>query len=543
MADYSETTKSLGNKLYERTLASGKKVYYGRLGRPAKRKNPETGKMETYTREIYTPRTESRAAAETALAALEKKHPLTIGGPESGISQLRKHLQELPEGSTINRRELQTKYFGDVEIPEGPMGKTLKEFKNKKFKIVGTGQVLRTGKETRIKLSPKERRAINQQFSKEYGGLKGIKLYKAMAAKGTSQKARAVIEMVRQGEWTGKGSGSSQKNAIIKQLDKLKKLPWIRRWFKEGNFDRGSVRDASEKIAKVIKTNKPLPRGHTWLSIGARRIADLARALAGDTEYIKIKIEDKGVLKGVQRVIDTTKESIFQDFGTPFKREMYNKNVTRQIGKPPRWLTNIKTAISRKLRPQHQVDIVKNIASAAKAGTGGYSLFWQGLRKDINRPMKSQVDLGMEEAEFKLRNVGDNSKVYTNPKTGVTETREQIRDTYNKKVRSFLREANKDVKPGEPLVRALEMTLDTKPSESITRYGEMSDIMKKNVDKAWNDHGYGFKVPKDLLFPDEMKAALKDPSLLQKIWKMGPKAPRVIGIAFSDWRWNLCAWT
>ena len=529
---YSETTKRVGDKLYEETQVKGNKVYYGRIGRPLKRKNPETGKMETYTKQYKTGNKETLEEAKTSLAALEKEHPITIKiGPDSPQALLKAHLESLPEGSTINRNELMKEYFPDTKWRVGRIGRVLKEFKKKKFNIIGTGPPLRKG-ETRIKLTQPERNAINKRFSKEYGNLKGRELYKAMAAVGESEKARQVIYAAKAGTYTGGGSGSPAKREVIRQINKLKKLPWIRRWFKEGDFTRESVRKASQKVGNAIKTQNPLPRGQTWLSIGARRLADLARALTGDTEYIKMTTMDKGVLKGATRVVDTTKESIFQDFGSPFKREMYDKNVTHQMGKPANWLTNIKSSISRKLRPEHQVDVVKNIASAAKAGTAGYSGFWQVLHKDIHNP-KLTVDLGMEEAEFKLRNVGDNSKVYTNPKTGVTETREQIRDTYNKKVRSFLKTANKDVKPGDPLVRALELTLDAPPSKTIGRYGEMSDIMKQNVDKAWADHQYGFKVPKDLLFPDEMKAAVKDPSRLQKIWKMGPKVPRVLGIPLA----------
>ena len=529
---YAETTKSLGNKLYEETMAGGNKVYYGRIGRSAKRKNTETGKMENYTKQYQTGHKKTLEEAKTALTELEKKHPRTIGGADSPDELLRKHLKELPKGSTINRKALQSEYFGDAKWGISRIGRVLKEFKNKKFNIEGTGPVLRTG-ETRLKFTQAERDVLNKTFSKEYGGLKGQKLYKAMAAAGESKKARQILYDWREGQYTGRGSGSAAKDAVIKQLNKLKKLPWIRRWFKEGNFTTDSVEKAARKVGNAIKTKVPLPRGQTWLSIGARRLADLAGALTGDKEYITMSTMDKGVLKGATRVVDQTKSNVFQDFGTPFKRQLHTKDFQRQIDKPGGWLSTIKQGITRKLRPQHQVDMVKNLASAAKAGTGGYSVFWQGIRKDINRPLKAQVDTGMEEAEFKLRNIGHNSKVYTNPKTGVTETREQIRDTYNKKVRSFLREANKDVKPGEPVVRALEMTLDTPPSESIARYGEMSDIMKTNVDKAWKDHGYGFKVPKDLLFPDEMKAAVKDPSILENIWKLGRKAPRVLGIPLA----------
>ena len=90
------------------------------------------------------------------------------------------------------------------------IGRILKEFKNKKFKIEGTGPVLRIG-ETRLKFTQDERNAINKRFSKEYGGLKGQKLYKAMAAAGESEKARNVIYELTSGTYTGGGSAQQQK--------------------------------------------------------------------------------------------------------------------------------------------------------------------------------------------------------------------------------------------------------------------------------------------------------------------------------------------
>jgi len=195
---YGETTTSLGDKLFEETQVKGNKVYFGRIGRPRKRKNPETGKMETYTKQYQTGNKETLEEAKTSLAALEKEHPTTIKtGPDSPQALLKAHLESLPEGSTINRNELMKKHFPDTKWGVGRIGEILKEFKNKKFNIIGTGPPLRKGKETRIKLSPKERRIINEKFSKEYGNLKGRELYKAMAAAGESEKARQVIYDVR----------------------------------------------------------------------------------------------------------------------------------------------------------------------------------------------------------------------------------------------------------------------------------------------------------------------------------------------------------
>ena len=169
---YGETTKSLGDNLFEETKAGGNKIYYGRIGRSAKRKNPETGKMEDYTKQYQTGSKKTLEEAKTALAGLEKEHPRTIGGAESPDELLKTHLKELPEGSTINRNALQTEYYGEAKWGTSRIGRVLKEFKNKKFNIVGTGPVLRTG-ETRLKFTQDERNLLNKTFSKEYGGLKG----------------------------------------------------------------------------------------------------------------------------------------------------------------------------------------------------------------------------------------------------------------------------------------------------------------------------------------------------------------------------------
>ena len=56
-----------------------------------------------------------------------------------------------------------------------------KEFEYKKFKIGRTPRP--KGAFTRMKLTPKERRVLNTAYSKEYKGLKGIELIKAMTLK------------------------------------------------------------------------------------------------------------------------------------------------------------------------------------------------------------------------------------------------------------------------------------------------------------------------------------------------------------------------
>ena len=109
---YSETTKSLGDRLFEEIQAKGNKVYSGRIGRPRTRKNPETGKMETYTKQYQTGNKETLEEAKTALEALEKEHPKTFKtGADSPQALLKAHLESLPEGSTINRNELMKKYY------------------------------------------------------------------------------------------------------------------------------------------------------------------------------------------------------------------------------------------------------------------------------------------------------------------------------------------------------------------------------------------------------------------------------------------------
>jgi hypothetical protein len=173
------------------------KRYIGLINRVVKRKDPKTGKLVDKVVDFYTDPFTDRAKAETALKQLQKDHPAKHAGQETPEKRLRTYLKELPEGSTVNRSELIKEYFPDTKHGRGPVRVVLNEFKHKKFKIIRTPRA--KGEFTRIKLTPKERRVLNTAYSKEYKGLKGIELLKAMALK-EDLRGHNIIKYVRSGQ-------------------------------------------------------------------------------------------------------------------------------------------------------------------------------------------------------------------------------------------------------------------------------------------------------------------------------------------------------
>jgi hypothetical protein len=131
---------------------------------------------------------------------LQKQYPTQLKlGTESPEYKLREYLKKLKSGSAFNRTELQRRFFGtgpDNVNDLGRLGKVLKEFSNKNFKITSDPPK----REIRKVLSDKETKALNQRFSSEYGNLKGQELYKAMVKDGKNPSA--FLSRVNRGEYT-----------------------------------------------------------------------------------------------------------------------------------------------------------------------------------------------------------------------------------------------------------------------------------------------------------------------------------------------------
>ena len=146
-------------------------------------------------------------------------------------------------------------------------------------------------------------------------------MYKALVKAGKGKYVTTILAGVRRGDYSGEGSGSTQKNKIIKQLNKIKNNLSLQNFFKAGNFKTADIKKISETLAPILKTNS---------SIAARRVGDMAKALSGNKDYINFKTKDPNILKGAKRIASIVEKNVFKDLGGTFKRETYEDNVSQQ---------------------------------------------------------------------------------------------------------------------------------------------------------------------------------------------------------------------
>ena len=225
-------------------------------------------------------------------------------------------------------------------------------------------------------------------------------------------------------------------------------------------------------------------------------------------------------MKGVARITNIVKASPFQDFGSGFKRDLYEKYISKSLGEKPSFMQRTRSDASKLMPKGIDIDEVRNIATGAKLDNPGYSVCVQGIEKDINLRQKRKVDHAIEVAERELQKLSPFDPNYD-------QKRNIIKDKYNKVARSFVKEANKNYS-GKLPVRAFELSFD-KPDVSVSRYNELSGNVKSLLDKNYDEFEYSFKVPKDVKTIYEMNEQIKtNPNFLKRIF--ATKGPRVFAI-------------
>ena len=101
-------------------------------------------------------------------------------------------------------------------------------------------------------------------------------------------------------------------------------------------------------------------------------------------------------MQGIKRINDIVQSSIFTDFGSKFKRDLYEKEISKALKETPSFMQTMRSKISKsipkiKAKTKFEVDEIKNVASGAKQGTPGYSVFVQGIDSKINSKTKKPV--------------------------------------------------------------------------------------------------------------------------------------------------------
>ena len=161
------------------------------------------------------------------------------------------------------------------------------------------------------------------------------------------------------------------------------------------------------------------------------------------------------------------------------------------------------------------IDEVKPIAGG-RSNTPVYNLFVQGIKGTFNEEKLNQLDKFSAKAEIDLQDATTKSEKL------------KIVNNYNQKVKAFVTNANKNLKPGQLPIRAFELSLDA-PKNTI-KNKEAYNKYKTYFDDVHTKHGYSFKVPKDIMTSEQAIDFLKTPKGKNQILQLAKKNPRIFGI-------------
>jgi hypothetical protein len=321
-----------------------------------------------------------------------------------------------------------------------------------------------------------------------------------------------------------------KQDEILNQLKILDKDPVVKQFIKKNDFSNKEVARVSKYVGKKL--------GGIGHSAGARRLQELASAYVGKSDYLNLKSNDRLFMQGIKRINDIVQSSIFKDFGARFKRDLYEKEISKALKETPSFMQAMRQKISKSIpnikrkNPKikrekiFEIDEIKNIASGAKQGTPGYSVFVQGIDSKINSKTKKAVDRAVENAESKLQELNPLDPNYE-------EKRNIIKNKYNEVVRNFVRQANKGYSGNLP-VRAFELSFD-EPIKSVSRFNDLPKNVSNLLTETYDDFNYSFKVPRDVKTIYEAAEISKNPdvmkNLVQKALKLGN--PRVFAFPLA----------
>jgi len=401
--------------------------------------------------------------------------PITIKNPtQFYIKPTDSQLKQIKKQYDINQ----------LKRTEGGPGKKAFEKRNKRAK-----QLLKTGKYTIGQ--------ANEKLKLEFPEIKKTGMQTTLS------KLAKNIKGIPSGT-TGDTSASIIK--IKKDLEKLNKSE-VKDLLKAGNKNLQSL---------INKTSKILGRDK---SLSTRRIGQLIEAYRGDDRYIKVKDDllvrrVQPLIKGLGKIEGT---KLFGGIGGGLQRMAAEGEVAKSIGETRSFFSSLRKRIQEALpKSGYETDEIKNIRSSARFGTGPYSMFVQGIKSDINQDKMKALDKQTSIYEKRLQAAKPEDKL-------------KIAKEYNVKARKFALDANKNLKPGQPPVRVLEISFDEpnkviKNKYALDNYGDL-------FDDIYQKHGYSFKVPADVKTIQEVKPFLEGGRGLKKAAQLiRAGAPRIFAI-------------
>jgi len=278
---------------------------------------------------------------------------------------------------------------------------------------------------------------------------------------------------------------------IIKDLNILKNSEELNNLILKSDFNLMKDLPELEKIA-----TKMLPK---TTADPVRRVGQLLLAYSGeDPELQKYVGEVSDDLVKASGVVKTKMNKSSRLLST-LQKIASEKRAAGELGKDPAFFGSQRKRLNEivnsfKKGLNIEVDEVKAIGGA-KAKTPAYNLFIQGVKETVNQKKGETLDRLTQTAELDLQ------------KATTQAEKIKIAETYNKEVKKFVENANKNLKPGQLPVRAFEISFD-KPSKTIKNKAAYNKY-KSYFDNVHTTHGYSFKVPKDVMTSEQAKIFLK----------------------------------
>ena len=305
------------------------------------------------------------------------------------------------------------------------------------------------------------------------------------------RKEGKIIPSAREGETS---TNAKKLSNDLNLLDKNKKIKDI---LSNPEFDlKKDYSNILNEVKDTLKLND---------SKASYRLARLLES------YSKEKLPaNKNIINNSNEIYSSYfKDRPFGSVGSVLYRKLVvEPGVASQINEDPNFFSNTRKKISRLLPGEniYSTDELKNLVSSFENKTGPYSLFVQGIKKDINLGKGRTVDKLINQAEKDLQNLDPRDIDYL-------DKREAIKDKYNERIKEFTDKYNKDLKKGELPVRGLELNFDS-PKDSLARYNELKKInpdLIKGVEDIYNKYDYSFKVPSDVKTIPEALGFVKSP--------------------------------
>ena len=324
-----------------------------------------------------------------------------------------------------------------------------------------------------------------------------------------------------------KGIKNPKTAEIINDLNILKNNKQLNDLILKPDFSLiGDISELEEIAEKALPKSKAEPM---------RRVGQLMLAYSGEDPELK-KYVGK-VSNDLAKASEAIKFKMLDSnrLLSSLQKQAAEKRASTEIGKTPAFFGNIRKRIGETLNKFRrglniEIDEVKAIGGA-RAKTAPYNIFVQGIKGTINQEKGNTLDKATQRAELELQNATTKKE------------RESIKNEYNQKVKKFVKNANKNLKPGQLPVRALEISFD-KPSETIKNKQAYKQY-KNMFDDIYSKHRYSFKVPKDVMTGEQAKTFLKTKegrNLLTEQINLGSQrlfanpffSPGVLGEAFKS---------